>query len=331
MIVLESTVVIWLAFILDLFFGDPRYRLHPIRVIGQCVTIFTGILRRAGLDGKGGGILLVLIVQSASVGTYLVVRLVAQQLHLIVGLGFDLFICYSCLALKDLMEHAKRVVLALEAGNLPEARKRIAMVVGRDVRWLDEKGVSRAALETQAENFVDGFLSPLFWYMTGAILACYLGVSPVITGVSLMLAFKVASTLDSMVGYRTPEFLNFGRAGARLDDVMNFVPARLSVVILFAGALISGVHPLDGIRVAFRDRLKHESPNAGHPESFVAGALHVSLGGPTRYPDGIKDKPWLGEGRPDAGPEKIRTTNTLLIRSGWIAMVFFSAASILLV
>lgn len=168
-------------------------------------------------------------------------------------MAFDLFICYSCLALKDLVVHIKPVIHALETGDLPEARKRIALVVGRNIQSLDDKGVSRAAVETLAENFVDGFLSPVFWYLLGGILACILGLSPVITALSFMLAFKVGSTLDSMVGYKSPRFMDFGWASAKLDDVMNFIPARLSLIILFFGAWISGLHPLDGLRVALRD------------------------------------------------------------------------------
>ena len=151
------------------------------------------------------------------------------------------------------------------------------MVVGRDVRFLDEKGVCRASVETLAENFVDGFLSPLFWCLMGAVLANLLGLSPIKTAMSFMLAFKVASTLDSMVGYKNPDYIDFGVAGARLDDIMNFIPARFSLIILFVGAGISGFHPVNGLKAAMGDRLKHESPNSAHAESFVAGALDIRL------------------------------------------------------
>jgi len=319
---LEFAFIILLAFILDCIFGDPRYRLHPIRLIGRCIVLFTRILRRTGLDGRRGGLVLVMMVEFVFLTAFLAPSLVLHRIHILLGLGFDLFICYSCLALKDLFYHMDKVIHALEEGNLSEARKEIAMVVGRDVRFLDEKGISRAAIETMAENFVDGFLSPLFWYLCGGILGYILGLSPVMTAVGLMMAFKVASTLDSMVGYKDSEFLEFGWAGARLDDFMNFVPARLSLMVLFAGAWICRLKASEGIRVALRDRLKHDSPNAAHAESFVAGALEVRLGGPTVYPGGQKDKPWLGQGNPDPLPQHIRSTAFLLTRSAWVAMAF---------
>jgi len=190
-----------------------------------------------------GGVVLVMMVEFAFIIAFLASSLVLHRIHILLGFGFDLFMCYSCLALKDLFCHIDKVVHALEGDNLVEARKEIAMVVGRDVRFLDEKGISRAAIETMAENFVDGFLSPLFWYLSGGILGYLFGLSPVTTAVGLMITFKVASTLDSMVGYKDSEFLDFGWAGAKLDDIMNFIPARLSLMVLFAGAWICGLIP----------------------------------------------------------------------------------------
>lgn len=327
---LELAIVLFFAFILDLVLGDPRYRLHPIRLIGQCIAVFTRILRRVGLGGKWGGIMLVIMVQSASLIAFLAASFVLHRTHILLGFGFDLFICYSCLALKDLFFHTDKVIRALDGGDLAEARKEIAMVVGRDVRFLDEKGINRAAIETMAENFVDGFFSPLCWYLSGGILGYILGLSPVITAVAFMMAFKVASTLDSMVGYKDPEFLEFGWAGARLDDIMNFIPARLSLMVLFVGAWISRLKASEGIRVALRDRLKHDSPNAAHAESLVAGAIGVRLGGPTVYPDGQKDKPWLGQGNPDPFPMHIRRTASLITRSAWVAVIFPVFALVLL-
>ena len=317
---LESAIILFLAFILDLLLGDPRYRFHPIRLIGRSIAFFTRILRRVGLDGRWGGVALVMMVEFIFLTAFLVLSSAFHRINVFLGLGFDLFICYSCLALKDLFYHMDKVNHALEGGNLAEARKAIAMVVGRDVRFLDEKGISRAAIETMSENFVDGFFSPIFWYLSGGILGYILGLSPVTPAVGLMITFKVASTLDSMVGYKDSEFLEFGWAGAKLDDIMNFIPARLSLMVLFAGAWICGLKASKGIRVALRDRLKHDSPNAAHAESFAAGALEVRLGGPTVYPDGQKDKPWLGKGNPDPLPQHIRRTASLITRSAWVAV-----------
>jgi len=181
---LELALILFLAFILDLLLGDPRYRFHPIRLIGRCIALFIRILRHVGLDGRTGGIILVMMIAFAFLTAFLVLSIVFHRINVFIGLGFDLFICYSCLALKDLFYHTDKVIHALEGGNLSEARKEIAMVVGRDVHFLDEKGVCRAAMETLAENFVDGFLSPLFWYLSGGILGYIFGFSPVMSAKS---------------------------------------------------------------------------------------------------------------------------------------------------
>jgi adenosylcobinamide-phosphate synthase len=322
---MKTAFIIFFAFLLDLFLGDPRYRLHPVRIIGCGIAFFEKILRRIGLNGRTGGVLLLLMIGFASLTGYLVAHLVLDHFHPLLGLGFDLFLCYSFLALKDLIRHVRPLIPALETDDLPQAREIIGMVVGRDVRYLDREGVSRAAVETMAENFVDGFLSPLFWYVIGAALGSFLGISPLRTALSFMLIFKVSSTLDSMVGYKNPEYLEFGWAGARFDDFMNFIPARLSLIILFFGAWISGLHPFDGLRGALRDRLKHDSPNSAHAEAFVAGAMLIRLGGPTGYPEGWKQKPWLGEGNPDPGPAHIRRTVLLLKCAAWTSIVIVIA------
>lgn len=299
---LELSAIILLAYLLDLVLGDPRYPYHPVRLIGTSISSMTKRLHGIGLNGKGGGILLVCITLAWTLGLYLVLHLVLGAISPLLGFGFDLFVCYSLLALKDLIVHIRPVISALETDRIVAAREAIAMTVGRDVRYLDREGISRAAIETLTENFVDGFLAPLFWYVTGGWVAGLLNWPPPLTAGCLMLAFKVANTLDSMVGYKTGPFLEFGWAGARLDDLANFIPARLSLFILSAAAALIGLHARDGMKVALRDRLKHESPNSAHAESFAAGALHVRLGGPTRYADGLKMKPWLGESFADPGP-----------------------------
>jgi adenosylcobinamide-phosphate synthase len=319
--VLEILSVIFFAFLIDLLIGDPRYRYHPVRIIGSGVTLFSKGLRGNGLGGKGGGIILTLILMATTLALYVAISLAFRRLHHLCGLGFDLFICYSCLAIRDLITHTKPVIIALERKDLTKAREGISLVVGRDVRHLDAEGVSKAAMETLAENFVDGFLSPLFWYMVGGTAALLLGVSPVLPALCCMLAFKVASTLDSMVGYKNEEYLEFGWAGARLDDIMNFIPARISLAILFLGAWASGLNPMDGLKVALRDRLKHDSPNAAHAESFTAGIFHLRLGGPTLYPDGQEIKPWLGDGDVAPGPVQIRKMTSLVNRSAWISVL----------
>ena len=198
--------------------------------MGKGISFFEKVLRRLGWDGRGGGILLVVMAEGAALTGYLTLRSLLNGVHLCLGSAFDVFISYSCLALRDLMRHMAPVIRALERGHLGMAKESIAMVVGRDVRDLDHAGISRAGVETLAENFVDGFLSPLFWFTVAALTGDLFGLPPVISGVVFMLIFKVGSTLDSMVGYRDARFLEMGRAGARFDDWMNFLPAKCIIL-----------------------------------------------------------------------------------------------------
>ena len=316
----ELVAILLIAFVLDLFLGDPRYECHPIRLIGQSILKGEQWLRTSGLHGRGAGCLLVLAIQALSLACFLFVDMLLHHVFSILGLLFDLFLCYSFLALGDLFGHIIPVIRAVEAGRLHEARGHLAMMVGRDVEALDDAGVCRGGVETLAENFVDGFLSPLFYCVAGGILGCVTGLSPLRTALCFMLVFKIASTMDSMVGYKRAPYKHLGWGAARLDDILNFVPARLSIMILFLGALVTRGHALDGFRVALRDRLMHDSPNAGHPESFVAGALHIRLGGPVKYPDGWHKKPWLGAEGKDPGPTQICSIVEIIRSSAWMAM-----------
>ncbi len=321
-LVVELALILSVAFLLDTLIGDPPYRFHPVRVLGHYISFVEKALRKIGGDGKIAGIFLVLIVEISFLASYLAaVNLLAMLQPLLRG-AFNLYLCYSCLALGDLLNHVKPVDRALEKGDLDAARRGVALVVSRETRDLDDEGLIRASIETLAENFVDGFLSPLFWFFAGALLGTLFGTAPQDTAIAAILIFKGASTLDSMVGYRSPEYLRFGWASARLDDMMNFVPARLSILALWMGAFVSRMAPFDGLRTALRDRLKHDSPNAGHAESFVAGSLHIRLGGPTTYPDGLKDKPWLGDGSAKMTRQHIHQAAALVTCSGWISLGF---------
>jgi len=319
-----------IGFILDLLLGDPVYRYHPVRIIGHGISSMTNILRKIGsANGKAGGLIMVILLLFIIISSYVMISLGLFYVYPVFGILFDIFIFYSCLALKDLIGHLDPVILSLKQSDLPEARKALAKVVGRDVHSLDEKGIIRAGIETMAENFVDGFLSPFFWYLAGGLMAEYLQIPIIRTGISMMLVFKVASTFDSMVGYKNKEFIKIGWAGAKLDDLMNFIPARLSLIILFFGAAICHLHPISGLQTALRDRLKHESPNAAHGESFVAGALGVRLAGPVMYPEGQRDKSWLGHEFSDPDIKHMRQTFVLLKTSGWISILLPLAFSII--
>jgi len=316
----ETAITICLAYLLDLLFGDPRYIAHPVRLIGMLINRAEKTFWDIGCSGRGGGILLVLASAGLTLCIYFGMEKLFLYLHRVVSLLFNLFLAYSCLALGDLLRHIEPVAASLERDDPEEAKKSLAMTVGRDVRILNREGVCRAAIETLAENYVDGFLSPLFWYFAGGTLFFSLGYEPLQGAVGFMLLFKTASTLDSMVGYKNDRYLQFGWAGARLDDLMNFVPARLSLLFLWLGSLFTGLRAIDGIKTALRDRLKHESPNSAHSESFAAGALGIRLGGPTIYPNGRKEKPWLGDGNDEPQSHHVRKAMALTLAGGWAAM-----------
>jgi adenosylcobinamide-phosphate synthase len=317
---LECIIVLWLGFLLDVFWGDPEYRFHPIRLMGHGISFGEKWLRKLGMASRSGGIILVLLLMGVALIVLLLLSRILNEIYGPLAFLFQVYVCFSCLALRDLTVHLNPVVDALEAGDLEAARQAVSKVVGRDVTVLDEKGVCRAAVETLAENFIDGFVSPLFWYLAGGLLGRLLGVNPVLSALGAMLVFKVVSTMDSMVGYKNEKYESLGWAGAKLDDVMNFVPARLSFIFLFLGAVLAGCDGIRGIKIGIRDRLKHESPNSAHGESFVAGALGIRLAGPTTYGNVRKEKPWLGEGFGDATPSDIVKTMWLLCGAAWGAM-----------
>ena len=322
-----AAVILIAALILDVFLGDPPFPFHPVRLIGAAISAFEKLFLRLRWSGSGGGILLVTMTIGLAIGTYLTLRHFIAGLHPFLATVLDLYLAYSCLALKDLCKHAEPIAETLARSDLTQARTELQKIVGRDTSNLDPEGVARGAVESVAENFVDGVLSPMFWYFLIAVFSHLFGCpAPAAAGIAGMLAFKTISTLDSMVGYRHDHYLLFGRPAARLDDRANFLTARLSLIILSIGAVFSGEKAWAGWKISRRDRLKHPSPNAGHPESFVAGALGIRLGGPTVYQEQTVEKPWLGDGDEEVGPQHIRRCCRLIYRSSWFASFVFAAA-----
>jgi adenosylcobinamide-phosphate synthase len=328
---IHAAAILISALVLDLILGDPPFRFHPVRLIGSTISGLERLFLRLGWSGLGGGALLASSTIAVFLVLYLVVRSFLGRLHPFLTSVLDLYLAYSFLALKDLLNHATPVAQALARSDLTHARTALQKIVGRDTSNLDTEGVVRGAVESVAENFVDGVLSPMFWYTLLAVLSHVFGCpAPAAAGILTMLSFKVISTLDSMVGYRSNHYLLFGRPAARLDDLANFLPARLSLIILYIGAVFSGESAREGWKIALRDRRKHPSPNAGHPESFAAGALGIKLGGPSAYQEGVVDKPWLGsvDGQPD--PSHIRRCCRLVYRSSWVALSFMITLQVFL-
>ncbi len=307
------------ALLLDQCLGDPVYACHPVRLIGRLIAPLETGLRRVRLGNTCGGVLLAVLVPVFSLGAYLALRRAAGLVHEVAATAVDVFVLYSCLALRDLLVHARPVNDALTAGDIAAARAALRRIVGRDVTRLDASGVARAAVESVSESFVDSLFAPLFWFCAGTGVALATGWPPATSAVGSVLVYRCINTLDSMVGYRNERYARFGWASARLDDVLNFLPARLSLAPLFLAAWLCRFDARGGWRVAMRDRLKHASPNSAHAESFAAGALGVRLGGPTVYPGRTVEKPWLGSEGRVAGHEDIAGACRLVRCAGWIS------------
>jgi adenosylcobinamide-phosphate synthase len=269
------------GFILDLLLGDPAWLPHPVRLIGRLVAWAEPQCRRLIANQYLAGALLVAgLVIAASGSVWLILWLLWQVHPLLAALAMVYFM-YAGLAVRDLAREAQAVWQQLHVGALHGARQRLSRIVGRDTEQLSAPEIVRATVETVAESTVDGILAPMFFAALG--------------GAPGLWAYKTVNTLDSMVGHREAPYTQFGWAAARLDDVANFVPARLGLLLFGFGAWLTGSEPGRCWRIGWRDGGKHPSPNAGISEAAMAGALGVRLGGPNTY-DGIEDvRPYIGD------------------------------------
>ena len=303
---LPTAGLLLLAVALDVLFGDPVYRWHPIRLLGALLVWTEKCLRGVGADGRlGGGMLFAALIVSWGVPLLAVVVL-AEWIHPQLATAAHLFVLYSLIALGDLLKHGDAVNLAAGAGDVSAARIASAQLVGRDSDRMDALACRRAAIESLAENLVDGFVSPLFWY--------------VLVGLPGIALFKVASTMDSMVGYKTAKYLRFGWCGARLDDLLNLIPARLCYLLLAGTAMfLPGCSGLAAARIGWRQHAIVPGPNAGWSEAAMAGAIQRRLAGPIWEQGVLVNDVWLGDPS-DAvagtGPDYRRARLVLLATAG---------------
>ncbi len=301
-------VILALAVALDLLIGDPQYRFHPIRLIGGTLSAVETQLRRLGLDGYAGGIALFALLAIVWVGGLAVVVVLSAGATPWLAWTLHLFLTYSFLALGDLLRHVWRVERAAMRDDLAGARSAITMLVGRDIDRMDGAACRRAAIESLSENLTDGFISPLFWYA--------------LIGLPGLVLFKVVSTMDSMVGYKTPRYLRFGWCGARLDDVMNYLPARLTWLLL---ACVAVVVPHCSAGKAFvvgaRQHDILPGPNSGWSEAATAGALQRRLVGPIWMKGVMVTDVWIGDPTdpPASTHDDVVRALTLITAAGAIA------------
>jgi adenosylcobinamide-phosphate synthase len=301
----ETILIVVLAIAFDALIGDPdllwRRVPHPVALMGSAINLLDRALNReqwSAAQRKAAGCLAtgVLVAICGGLGLLLEGALGWTLLGQIAqGLVASILI-----AQRSLYQHVSRVVSAFTEGGLAEARRAVSMIVGRDPEQLDTSGVSRAAIGSCAENFSDGVVAPVFWL---ALL-----------GLPGLLVYKVVNTADSMIGHRSPRHESFGWAAARLDDLLNLAPARLAAVLIALVAPTVGGSAAHALKVMWRDASKHRSPNAGWPESAMAGALGLALAGPRHYGDRLVDDPFLNAGaRMDAGSADIRRALNLLV------------------
>ncbi len=271
------------ACLLDAVLGDPVYRLHPIRLLGSWSLVCERALFALGWNGRLGGLAHWMLVVCGALAAWWAVRVLLAALPGAWGMGsawaWDCFIAYSLLCTRDLLDHGRRVLEALD--DLPVARARLALLVGRDTAHLDRPAVVRATIESLSENLTDGVLTPL-WAL------CLFGLPGLIL-------VKSVSSLDSMVGYKNARYLRFGWAGARSDDLVHWLPARLSVPLIAVASAILRLHPRQAASAARRWHGMLPSPNSGWSEAAFAGALGVRLGGPAWYGGVLKRDAYLGD------------------------------------
>lgn len=308
--------VIPLAIVLDLILGDPQHLPHPVRWMGRAITMMEPGFRRLPFGLFINGLLFAPALIAATWVSAYVLILIGQVLAPFMGTLLQVIAVYYCISIRSLQQAAMDVSRALHDAGLETAREKLAWIVGREVNRLSEDGVSRAAVETVAENLVDGVISPLFFAFIG--------------GAPLALAYKMINTLDSMVGYKNDTYRLFGKTAARIDDVANFLPARLSVPII---ALVA--HMLSGrgriaLTTAFREGRHHTSPNAGFPEAAFAGALAVKLGGPNFYHGKRVEKPYIGNAFDSARKPHIKSACELMILSALTWGILLTLATLVI-
>ncbi|HER26628.1 MAG TPA: cobalamin biosynthesis protein CobD [Rhodospirillales bacterium] len=316
----DPLVLLLIALIVETAIGDARllFKLvpHPVVLIGRLIDWFDGKLNRperSEMDRAIRGALVVCIVVALCLALGWAIAWLTQNHDF--GWIVELFGLTALLAGRSLYDRVRAVALALRLGLEP-ARSEVAHIVGRDPRYLDEHGVSRAAIESAAENFCDGVVAPVFWY--------------VLFGFPGILVYKAVNTMDSMIGHLTPKYRAFGMTAARLDDVLNLIPARLSgLFIALAAAFVPTASVGQALKVMLRDAGKHKSINAGWPEGAAAGALGLALAGPRKYAELTVDDPWLGDGTAKATNKDIHRMLYLFVVASLINGMWVTALAII--
>ncbi len=301
-----------IAYILDLIIGDPYSFPHPVRFIGKLIRIVEGYVRKKSKTQKQlkiGGFILWFI----TVGVTFIVTELILSIFTFSKIGYIVvasIVLYTTLATKCLADEAKKIYDVLKTGDIEKSRIQLSYIVGRDTSRLDEQEIVRATVETVAENTVDGIIAPMIYGFIG--------------GPALAMAYKAINTLDSTVGYKNEKYGNIGFASAKIDDIANLIPARITPIFMMIASFILGFNAKDSFKIALRDRKNHKSPNCAYPEGSVAGALGIQLGGTNIYFGEVVYKPTIGDKERDLEVEDIIRTNKIMYATSFIGLIIFS-------
>ena len=301
-------IAVFTGFIIDAIIGDPVYRLHPVRIMGFFIGIGDKLLRRGGkLQAFFLGMLLTLVIVSASFAIPFLILLTLYRIHFALGLSAEILFCYQIFAAKALKHESMKVYHQLNKGDIPKARQYLSYIVGRDTLNLNEEEIAKATIETVAENSSDGVISPMLFMLIG--------------GAPLGFAYKAVNTLDSMIGYNNEKYAYFGKFAARLDDIVNLIPARVSALLMLAATPIHRLNLKQAWKTYLRDRYNHKSPNAAQTEAVCAGALEISLSGDNMYGGVMVKKPTIGDPIRPACKDDIILVNKMMYTASWLGLL----------
>lgn len=311
---MTTLIAIVVGFILDLIFGDPHSLPHPICLIGNLISFLERSLRKIfGFSNNGlffGGGVLVLIVISTCFALPYALLYLAGMVNPWLAFALETLMFYQIFATKCLRDESMKVYYALQKGDLDEARLMLSWIVGRDTKNLSEAEVTKGAVETIAENTADGIIAPMFYMFLG--------------GAPLAFLYKGINTMDSMVGYKNEKYLYFGRCAAKLDDVANFIPARITGLLMIGAAYFLNLDVQGAWKTFWRDRYNHLSPNSAMTESVAAGALNIQLGGGHFYFGKWVHKDTIGDDIRPVKAEDIVVTNSLLYMTAILSLILFT-------
>ena len=300
-------IKIWIAYVLDLIFGDPQNVIHPVQVIGKIISTGEKILLRKKYKFLAGAVLNIFTVSITYTLMYLISKSVKISVFFMI---IEIYLMYTIFSINSLAREGNRVYRILKEGDIERARKDLSYLVSRDTEMMDEKMIIRSTMETISENTVDGIVAPMFYMFLG--------------GMPLAMAYKAINTLDSMVGYKNEKYMDFGKFSAKVDDAANFIPARITGILIVFASMILGYDYKNSLKIFIRDRKNHSSPNSAHSEASVAGALGVQFGGKVSYFGKETDKPTIGDKTKEFELEDIRKNIRIMYVTSFLSLVIFS-------